>query len=91
MARTYIPSNPTWVCDILFSQQDTMTLNVCADTAQEAGDAAIEQAIRDGVTQVQHCNVYEIRTGTVPVASISYDQNKHTPKVKVVTHLKRVK
>lgn len=82
MGRTYIPDTPTWVCDVLHGTQDVMTLTVCADTPEQAADAAMSQAITDlgEDHHVKSCNVYSITTSASPAFGKDYNPNIHKPK-----------
>jgi hypothetical protein len=92
MARTYIPSNPTYICDVVHAATTT-TLNVCADTPELAADTAINEVIRHTGPNhgVQHCHVYNSIAHGTPAANVPYNPNKHTQKDTTVSYLKRVK
>jgi hypothetical protein len=78
MPRTYIPNNPTYICDVVHAATTT-TLNVCADTPQLAADAAIQQVIKElGDSHgVLNCYVYNAIAHGTPTAIVPFDTNKH--------------
>lgn len=81
MGRTYITDNPSWVCDVLSQESDTMTLTVCADTPHAAADAALREAVKvlgEG-HQIKTCIVYGCTTNGTAIMEVPFHRYTHTP------------